>query len=674
MKKNVKPTVLGVVTTLITPSTALAYDQITEIKDNSVLESSSMSRAVKSMDKAGVVSGLKANDTLNIRSASTTSSTIIGKITNGETVVITGQESNGWYEIDYKGKVGYVHNDYIRVTGDIEFKKTTEALNHRWTPTTSAGIISVIPNGTTVKVISTSNGWSKVYYKGEVGFCLDKYLSSLSINTNNNASIIESLNKEGQVIGVASNDVLNVRNKANTNSSIITTLRNGTKVQVIGKDTKTGWYKINYNGKIGFVSNKYIQINGDWNVSEKATGTRKTTDNLNFRTGPSTSYSIISTIPKGTVVDYYSESNGWAKIKYSGKDGYVSTAYLTTDTSSNNNLTTGVESMTATGKVVKTSDFLNVRSQPNTNSSILGKVYLSNTISITGRDKATGWYRINFNGSVGYVSDYYIELVNSTTSSTTKKITTTNVNLRSGAGTNYSIIKSITSNTIVEVHSTSGNWDKVTVGDKTGYIHNDYLKVYTGTNSGSSNLPSSKPLYSKVKVVVDAGHGGKDSGAVGHGRKEKDIVLSISQKVNSKLKSLGFQTIMTRSNDTYISLSERYSIANRNNADIFVSIHANSSTSTSASGIETLYKNYKTLADNIQAGMLNETNGKSRGLKYRTDLAVLNGTRMPSALVEVGFISNSSESSQIGSDSYQEKLATGIVKGIAKYTDNNINK
>ena len=72
--------------------------------------------------------------------------------------------------------------------------------------------------------------------------------------------------------------------------------------------------------------------------------------------------------------------------------------------------------------------------------------------------------------------------------------------------------------------------------------------------------------------------------------------------------------------------------------------------------------------------MINETGAKSRGLKYRTDLAVLNGTKMPSALVEVGFISNASESSKIGSNSYQEKLATGIVKGITKYTDNNIKK
>ena len=599
MSRNVKPAVIGMATTLITPITSLAYDQVSTMEDNSVLESSNLLRAVTTLDKAGVVTGVASNDYLNVRSSANTNSSIIGKLSNGESVVIIGKD-NEWYKIECNGKTGYIYEKYVRVTGDITYKKTTDNLNMRWGPSTSNGIITKIPKGTTIKVISTSNGWDKVYYSGEIGFCSNSYLVATSPTSpasgdSNSSSSITTMNKEGQVTGVASNDTLNMRSEANSTSSILAKLPNGTKVQVIGQDTKTSWYKINYNGKTGYVSNKYIKIVGDWNSSSSSiTGTRKTTDNLNFRTGPGTNYSIIATIPNGTIVDYYSESNGWAKVRYNGKDGYVSTSYLTTNTSS--------------------------------------------------------------------------------TTNTIKKITTANVNMRTGASTSHSIIKTVASNTVVEVISSSGSWDKVKVGGDTGYINNSYLKNYDGTsNSGSSNLPSSKPLYSKVKVVVDAGHGGTDPGAVANGRQEKDIVLSISKKVNSKLKSLGFQTIMTRTTDTYVTLSNRYSIANNNKADLFVSVHANSGAS-SASGIETLYKNYKTLADNIQTGMINETGAKSRGLKYRTDLAVLNGTKMPSALVEVGFISNASESSKIGSNSYQEKLATGIVKGITKYTDNNIKK
>ena len=256
----------------------------------------------------------------------------------------------------------------------------------RWGPSTSNGIITKIPQGTTVRVISTSNGWDKVYYSGEVGFCSNSYLTTTSptnpaLGDSNPSSSITAMNKEGQVTGVASNDTLNMRSETSSTSSIVAKLPNGTKVQVIGQDTKTSWYKINYDGKTGYVSNKYIKINGDWNSSASSiTGTRKTTDNLNFRTGPGTNYSIIANIPKGTVIDYYSESNGWAKVRYNGKDGYVSTSYLTTNTSS---------------------------------------------------------------------------------TTTIKKITTANVNMRTGASTSHSIIKTVASNTVVEVISSSGSWDKI---------------------------------------------------------------------------------------------------------------------------------------------------------------------------------------------------------------------
>ena len=131
---------------------------------------------------------------------------------------------------------------------------------------------------------------------------------------------------------------------------------------------------------------------------------------------------------------------------------------------------------------------------------------------------------------------------------------------------------------------------------------------------------------------------------------------------------------MTRSTDVYVALSERYNIANRNNADIFVSIHLNSASSSSAKGIETLYKNTKALASDIQTEMISATRATNRGLKYRSDLAVLNGTKMPASLVETGFISNPTESSSLATTSYQDKLAVSIAKGIAKYTDSNISK
>lgn len=599
MNKNIKPAVIGLTTTLIMPITSLAYEQISNNANEMVPESSNLQRAVTTLNKSGVVKGVASNDYLNIRTSATSSSTSIGKLYNGDSLVITGQDGD-WYRIEANGKTGYVYGSYVNITGDITYKQTTDNLNFRTGASTSYSSMGLIPKGTTVQVLSISNGWAKVYYSGKIGYCSNTYLTNAtstdSSTSGSTTTSGTSINKEGQVINVASNDKLNVRTQPNTQGAIVTSLANGTKVQVIEQDTKTKWYKISYNKTTGYVSNSYIKLIESSTSNPSIVGTKQTTDNLNFRTGPSTNYSIIATIPKGTAVECYAEStNGWVKIKYNGKDGYVNSSYLTTNSSSSN------------------------------------------------------------------------------TTSTVKKVTTTGVNMRTGASTSYSVIKVLASNTVVDVISTSGNWDKVSVGGQIGYVNNSYLKTYSENNNSSSNLPSSKPLYSKVKVVVDAGHGGTDPGAVANGLKEKDIVLSIASKVNSNLKSLGFQTIMTRSTDTYITLSNRYTIANNNNADIFVSVHANSGAS-SASGIETLYKNYKTLADNIQSGMINETGAKNRGLKYRSDLAVLNGTKMPSSLVEVGFVSNASEAIQINNNSYQNKLATGITKGIVKYTDNNIKK
>lgn len=590
MSKNIKSVALGLATSLVAPMTSFANT----IEDNTVSESSNLSRAVNSLNKVGVVTGVASNDYLNVRSKADTKSTAIGKMGNGETLVITGKDGE-WYQINYYGKTGYVYEKYAKITGDISFRKATTNLNMRKSMSTSSEIVTTIPKNTTVKVLASSNGWSRVYYNGKFGYSYSSYLvanTSTNTNTNTTSPSITALNKEGKVIKVASNDTLNVRSLPNTSGSVVAKLTNGTKVQIIGQDKETKWYQISYNGKTGFVSNSYISIVGDWNSSSTSTTTMYTTTNLNLRSGASVNYSILTTIPSGAPVTCYSkDSNGWMKVSYNGVTGYVNATYLTS-------------------------------SQPST--------------------------------------------------STVKKVTTTNVNMRTGAGTQYSIIKTVASNTVVESLGKSGDWSKVKVGSDTGYIKSEYLKDYNSSNSGSNLVPS-KTLYSKVKVVVDAGHGGTDPGAVGNGYKEKDIVLSISQKVNNKLKSLGFKTVMTRNTDTYITLSNRYSIANNNKADLFVSVHANSSTS-SASGVETLYKNSKTFANLIQNEMIKETGAKSRGLKYRSDLAVLNGTKMPSALVEVGFISNATEASKIGNNAYQEKLAVGIVNGIAKYTDGYISK
>lgn len=191
-----------------------------------------------------------------------------------------------------------------------------------------------------------------------------------------------------------------------------------------------------------------------------------------------------------------------------------------------------------------------------------------------------------------------------------------------------------------------------------------YIDLKTSTIKGFSISQTSSYIYVKYAdpkkmfyrvVVVDAGHGGSDSGAVGNGYYEKNMTLKIVQSIKSNFdKNSTYKVYYTRLSDWYPSLSCRYKMANEVSADRFLSVHINSSDSSSSKGTETLYKTYKSYAQTLQSSALTgmgyaSNSSYNRGLKYRSDLAVLNGPKMTTSLVELGFISNKTEANRINS-------------------------
>lgn len=173
-----------------------------------------------------------------------------------------------------------------------------------------------------------------------------------------------------------------------------------------------------------------------------------------------------------------------------------------------------------------------------------------------------------------------------------------------------------------------------------------------------------------AKICIDAGHGGKDPGATNGHDYEKTLALQISLKLSENLKKQGFSTVLTRNNDTYPELLERCNIANKNNCDLFISIHLNSGNAT-ANGIETLV--YANTGDNhkiatyIQDELIKATASRNRGIKERKDLCVLNSTKMTAVLIEVGFISSPTELASLKNESYQNKIVMAITKAVCKY-------
>ena len=174
-----------------------------------------------------------------------------------------------------------------------------------------------------------------------------------------------------------------------------------------------------------------------------------------------------------------------------------------------------------------------------------------------------------------------------------------------------------------------------------------------------------------MKVCIDAGHGGKDSGAVGSKTHEKWIALDVAIRVARKLKNSGIDVVMTRDSDYFVGLEERAKIANNAGADLFVSIHCNSSDNKSATGTEVWCYQWENLTIFALAGciknrLIARTGFRDRGVKEE-NFAVLRLTKCPAALVELGFISNPQEEQTMMSYDYQDAASTAIVEGIKEF-------
>ena len=209
--------------------------------------------------------------------------------------------------------------------------------------------------------------------------------------------------------GTVTADALNVRSGPSTSYGITTKLYKGDKVEIL--ETSNGWHKIKAsNGKIGWVSGDYIKVSSG-STSQPSTSTTKATvtaTSLNVRSGAGTSYSVITKLPKGTVVDVLeSASNGWKKIKTSGgTTGWVSGEYLTTG-SAGNSSTNNSTSQTSYKATVNT-DSINMRKGAGTSYSVITKLSNGTVVDVL-ESASNGWKKIKTsNGTIGWVSGSYL--------------------------------------------------------------------------------------------------------------------------------------------------------------------------------------------------------------------------------------------------------------------------
>lgn len=356
--------------------------------------------------------GIITAETLNVRSGPGSNFEVLYMVNKDDRVTIT-DTSNGWHKVkNNEDKEGWISSKYISISESSETvsrsssyeqkEVNTNGLNMRSGASTSYRVITTLNKGTKVEVISESNGWSKIKYDGRLGYVYSIYLDDIKPSYTNTTTKTVNTNS------------LNVRSGPSTSNSIVGKLSKGTKVSVISESN--GWSKILYNNKECYVSSRYLDSKSSSSDNSNNNSSNSTiketkevnTDSLNVRTGPSTSYSKLGTLSKGTKVGVISESNGWSKILYNNKEAYVSSQYLSkiSSGSTDDNTSNTVKET----KEVNT-DSLNVRSGPSTSYSKLGTLSKGTKVGVIS--ERNGWSKILYNDKEAYVSSQYLSEVGS---------------------------------------------------------------------------------------------------------------------------------------------------------------------------------------------------------------------------------------------------------------------
>ena len=401
--------------------------------------------------------------------------------------------------------------------------KTTEYVNFRTGPGTNYSSKGVIPSGTGITVTDTSNSqWYAVRLSdGSTGYIYAEYIS---VSGSNNA-------EDGEVNAKTTADV-NFRSGPGTNYNSKAVIGSGTGIIV----TDTGnsqWYAVRLtNGSTGYIYAEYIRITGDVGTpsapaeptpapsNPEAEQTAKTTEYVNFRTGPGINYSSKGVISLGTTVTVTDTSNSqWYAVRLSnGSTGYIFAQYLKLTGNASAPTATPAPSDPANEKTAKTTEYVNFRTGPGTNYSSKGVISLGTTVTVTDTSNSQ-WYAVRLaNGSTGYIFAQYIKITSATATpapteapadGTVRAKTTADVNLRKGAGTNYGVIRVVGNNTAVTVTEATNTWYKVKLSDGTeGYLYAQYVTVTSGDINSVKKEETTDPstlteAEQKAKAVLD---------------------------------------------------------------------------------------------------------------------------------------------------------------------------
>jgi len=345
-----------------------------------------------------------------------------------------------------------------------------------------------------------------------------------------------------------------------------------------------------------------------------------------------------------------------------------------------------------------TSSVLNVRSGPGIDAEVIGSLQPGDTVMAF--DEKYDWVQTYYEGEEAWVAEYQLTAIENGSNSHDAPMESAQkteerarvpkvsvdvsdgVNVRSGPSMGDSIIADVTTNDTYTIMETEDHWQQIRLNEKTtGWVpkqvmigFEDYSETMEKVGASEETNHFSEPARSNdslegYTIVLDAGHGGKDPGAIGvDDLNEKTLALETAHRAANQLQEEGAEVILTRREDTFIPLDDRSQVSNVNDADVFISLHYNAFPDPFSQGVTTYYldEDAKLLAAYIQSSLSDTVSLSNRGIRQE-DFAVLEETDAPAVLMELGFITNPHDARIVQTDAFQEKAVQAITNGVTDY-------
>jgi len=571
-----------------------------------------------------------------------------------------------------------------------QLKVTASALNIRSTPNTSSKVLSSIKKNTTVTKLAKSGSWYQVKYKNIKGWASAKYLKTVT-PTVSTASLTSK-------IVTSKTDNLNIRQTNSATSKSLGKLNKGKTATYIQQ--KNGWVKIKTASITGWVSATYVTISNNKTTASKPKITNAkenlyfvvTANSLSVRSEPTSSSTKLDYVYKNeSLLISRTANNGWVEVTYqTGKKGWVSVKYGTQKVKepTTSSITVVVPEETTYYYVTERTG-LTMRDNYSASAESLGQdVPFESKVQIL-KQASNGWIYVSYNDVEGWIngSTYYGFASTADISFTASVPSKTQYFVMQSSTLNVRSLPTTAAPSLGKV--SKGNYFKVLRVSNNNWVEVQYTskqKGWISANTTSSKITTKKPTttvsdsvkgsLAGIKIVIDPGHGKQDNGASGNGVVEKTLNLKAAKAIQTAIENVEGTVYMTRTTDTqFLTLDERAAYAKQKGANAFISVHHNSGPS-SATGYESYYstsnrvssaKFAEAIHEGIKDAIKEEYPSYSDRKLKKVDYYVVRYNSVVSVLLELGFVSNSSDAKLVNSDHYRETVAEGVVNGLLAY-------